>query len=83
MVGVLEVTSEVKLEAAVGMPNKPMVPIATIQLAEHPPTSPRRHIGEPLGSLEERGAETGNSCRRTRRNKFGGFAEGRLSPHGR
>ena len=31
-------------------PNKPMVPTATTSLNEYTPSSPRQHIGQPLGS---------------------------------
>jgi len=40
--------------AAGGMPNKPMVPTAPTGLIEYAPGSLRRHIGQPLGSFEER-----------------------------
>ena len=34
-------------------PNKPMVPTATTSLNEYTPSSPRQHIGQPLGSLRK------------------------------
>ena len=43
--------------AAPSVPNKPMVPTATTQLADHPLDSLRRHIGQPLdyGVASDRG----------------------------
>ncbi len=40
--------------ASFAWPNKPMVATATTQLANYPPDSGRRHIGQPLGAYEQR-----------------------------
>jgi hypothetical protein len=39
----------------VSVPNKPVVPTVPTSLAANPPNSLRRHIGRPLGSLQNLG----------------------------
>ncbi|MBI5517108.1 MAG: hypothetical protein HY909_25240 [Deltaproteobacteria bacterium] len=53
------------------VPNKPMVPTALDQFADYSPARSRRHIGRPLGSLEERRIGQRANLRELRNSRMG------------